>query len=98
MSLLWRGEEEKGGPIGDFDATNFQKCTRGHVSIYELFVSYNIPGVLPAKWATKGKEMSQVNFLFVYLSPVCIGPLLFLLQISINCSHSTTQAWLGALV
>ena len=23
-----------------------------------------IPGVLPAKWATKGKEMSQVIFLF----------------------------------
>ena len=32
----------------------------------------NIPGVLPAKWATKGKEMSQVNFLFVDLSPVLV--------------------------
>lgn len=50
----------------------FEKCKRGHAFICKLFVSNNIPGVLPAKWATKGKEMSQVNFLFVDLSPVLV--------------------------
>ena len=47
MSLLWRGEEEKGGPIGDSVTTSipiyfnryFEKCTRGHAFIYELVVT-----------------------------------------------------------
>lgn len=48
---------------------------------------HNISGVLLAKWATKGKEMSQVDFLQIQIA----SPHLHILI-------HTSQAWLGARV
>ena len=74
---------------------HFQKCTRGH-AIRTICKQYSRG---PASQVGYQRERDVTGeFPFRRFEP-CIGPLLFfLLQISINYSHSTTQAWLGALV